>query len=181
MVEEKDGMQRMYDSLKADFDKLKADRCEEGKKLDALQARVDSQIEELKGLKEKVATQVDEKEINRRAIARMKLIDVAKRVLSAEEQKKFDSMSDLDIKRAVVLAKVPGLSLDGKSDTYLEVRFDHVCETLGAEVEQDIGRRIVDSRKDSKIPTAEEARKKAMERAQEAWKGPLSAVKHATK
>jgi hypothetical protein len=46
-----------------------------------------------------------------------------------------DDMSDMDIKKEVILKKFPTANLDGKDNAYLESRYDCACELLAADAE----------------------------------------------
>ncbi len=46
---------------------------------------------------------------------------------------KLDGMTDLEIKKAVIMARQPDAKLDGKTETYIDARFDSVAENLDAE------------------------------------------------
>lgn len=95
---------------------------------EALQAKLDSAEAALKTEKEKdhsatIAAAVKER-VNLLAVA-------GKAKLSAEVAAKLDSMSDMEIRKAVITAAQPTANLDGKGDVYITARFDSVVETLG--------------------------------------------------
>lgn len=55
---------------------------------------------------------------------RLHLKVVAKAVLDEEEFKKFDTMENDAVRKAVVIKKLPGLKLDGKDAAYIKTSFD---------------------------------------------------------
>jgi hypothetical protein len=66
--------------------------------------------------------------------ARAALIASATKALDAEAAKNLDGMTDSEIKKAVVIAKAPkGTSLDGKSEEYIQARFELATENADAE------------------------------------------------
>jgi hypothetical protein len=95
-------------------------------KAETLQANVDSQKERIDSLEKRDIA----KEITEGVAKRLNVLKVAAVVLDAEGLKTVDSLSDLDIKKAVITAKSPKTNLDGKSEVYLDARFDSIVETL---------------------------------------------------
>lgn len=71
--------------------------------------------------------------------ARMSLEASAKKVLGAKAAAKFDSLDDKAIKLAVLKQTNPDLKLDGKSDAYVDARFDHAIELYDEEEGEDEG------------------------------------------
>lgn len=66
--------------------------------------------------------------IDRAVRSRTKLVAVAEKYCG--EGFKADGKSDLDLRKAVILAAWPEAKLDGKSPDYLRARFDVACEEL---------------------------------------------------
>lgn len=101
-----------------------------------LEAERDSAKEKLDSVEQKLveleASKLDEAEINKRVEARMDLLALAN---NAKAEIKGD-MSDMDIKKAVVLAVYPKTSLDGKSDEYIDARVDCAREDIALENEK---------------------------------------------
>ena len=139
--------------------------------MEKMEAKADALEKENKDLKE---AKMDEKTILARVVARRKIEDLASKVLPAET--KLDEMTDLQIKTEVLKATCPEIKLDGKSEIYVEARFDHVLEThkdgtdalAAALTKQNASR--VDGAKGS---NADEARARSMKADAEAWKKPL--------
>lgn len=115
-----------------------------------------------------------------------KLVKERMRVESAARAvglKKFDDMSDLEIKKAVIAAKVKNADLKDKTEPYIEARFDAITETLqGSSVSQVTsalltppGARPGSSvHMDAEVPNSSEVRAKRMDEDQKAWQQPLS-------
>ena len=157
--------------VEAKLDQLKADSQKEK---DALQAKVDALVEEKKALEEK---KMDDKEIHRRVAARTALLETAKKALP--EDTKFDEMTDLDIKKAVVEAKCTNLDEEKmKSEVYVEARFDHIAETITAE-KADGNKKLKESlgktadRTDVGDADSAKSREKSMKADSEAWTKPI--------
>jgi hypothetical protein len=119
--------------LAADFNKARSEREDAQKKADDLQKKLDSITAERDELKERVekAEKVDHSaEIEKGIKARMSIVERASKVLDEDEVKKFDDMSNDEIRNAVIAKKYPDLDLSEKSGDYLSSRFDAICETL---------------------------------------------------
>lgn len=80
-------------------------------------------------------SKVDAAEVDRRVKNRVKLEKLAERYLDRNTLARLDSLSDLDVKKRLILNAQPNAQLEGKSDTYIHARFDSVVEELpGAKV-----------------------------------------------
>ena len=75
---------------------------------------------------------VDQAEFQRSVKARVRLEKLAERYLDKTSVSRMDSMSELDIKKKIILAVQKNAQLDGKSETYINARFDSVLEELPA-------------------------------------------------
>lgn len=140
-------------------------------KLDAANARADAAVAELK--KAKAAR--NDSAVTREAVkARVRLERVAAKVLPADDLAKLDAMDDRAVKVAVIKAEHKSAVLDGKSDAYVDGRFEAIADSLdavdgkGEEMGRDLGTGRAAA--DAGEPDAEAARKRAMERARDAWK-----------
>jgi hypothetical protein len=92
---------------------------------DGLQDKVTKLEEEAKKLPAQIADG-----IRRRA----GLVKVAEKVLPEAEVTKLDSMSEMDIKKAVILARNPKAKMDEKaSEDYITSRFDSIVEAMDEE------------------------------------------------
>jgi hypothetical protein len=94
-----------------------------------------------KDLKEAKALAADPKRIDEAVKAKVILMGAADQ--AGVEVK--DGMSDIEIKKAVVLAKFPSAKLDGKDDVYITARFDAALEALEGEADAGIREVTADS------------------------------------
>lgn len=117
--------------LTARIDALESDLKKASDQLATESARADAAEEGLAAEKKARADADDPARVREAVNARLALERIATPILGAEA--KFDEMSDLEIKRAVVLAvaKCDKAELEKKLDneTYLETRFDVAIET----------------------------------------------------
>lgn len=127
---------------RAESDKTRADaeakRDEELKKLQAEseknKARADAEIEETKKLQAEL--KLAPAKIAATMKARIALESSAKRVLGEKAARKFDALDDKELKLLCLKQTSPELKLDGKSDAYVDARFDHAIEMLEQEEEE---------------------------------------------
>jgi len=145
---------------------------------EATQAKLDVANEELK---KRVDSTPDENKIRELAKSRMGLEKVATHILPKDQVEKLDSMSDTEIKRAVIMVDSPTAQLEGKSDVYIDTRFDSVAEKVRARADfnTNFGKAVTvhDIRKDEAQPDPNAARKKSREADEKEWQKPLSATK----
>lgn len=115
------------DKVRADADKKRDDAIAElQKKLDANQAKADKAEAELeKANKDLKAAPA---KVTAELKARMALEASATKVLGSKAAKKFDALDDKQLKLAVLKKTDPELKLDGKSDAYVDARFDLAIE-----------------------------------------------------
>ncbi len=90
-------------------------------------AKVEAERDELK---EKAENNDSAETIQAAVAERLELERVAGQVLNADEAEKLKDMNGGEIKAAVVMSKHPNANLDGKSDEYVQARFDSVVESL---------------------------------------------------
>lgn len=134
-----------------DADKKRDEQIAEmNKKFDSLQATADKNAEradkaekDLKAAPAKVEAALK---------ARMALEANAEKILGSKAAKKFDSLTDKDLKLAVLNETDPELKLDGKSDAYLDARFDLAIEQFDADEEEGDDEEEEGDEKDSKKP-----------------------------
>ena len=143
LKKEKLKLEAKKDSLESDIEKLK-----KGPKLDDNVTNIDSAVQ-----------------------ARISVMSVGKKMLDAETVKKLDSMSNEDIKKAVI--KVDSPKIDEKKlekIEYVDARFDHISENLDVSAVQydDLGKKIVQKREDGKgdkdYKTPEQCRQDSIEK-----------------
>lgn len=97
----------------------------EKKNVSTIQAKYDSEHEELEKLKKQ-----DNKEVINKAVeSRLALISKAMEHLDEDEKKKILDMSDKEIKVAVIMKHSPEAKLDGKDDNYIDARYDAAIES----------------------------------------------------
>lgn len=191
MQDKCDGLQKSMDEMKvkvstpapnaagasAGDDKAAAQESE--KKFQGAQAKADALAEEIKTLKE----QTTDAAIAKRVKARVAIETVAARV----GVKKFDDMSDLDLKKAVIATKSK-IDLKDKVEAYVDARFDSVVESLGTTTVTNQTRQVTEAlnpsprpaakgssvHMDTEIPNTEEIRKKRQDEDLAAWQKPLA-------
>lgn len=119
---------------------------------DKAQATVDGLQSDLDKAKAQLKTSLDSvkpENIQKLVRARKRIEGVATRVLPSDELKNLDSMSDQEVKSAVIKAERPKVDLSDKSEGYIDASFDSIEENLGDEKKaDDLGERIAGSRKD---------------------------------
>jgi hypothetical protein len=143
------------------------------KEKDAMQAKCDALESEIKKLKESRTDSMDETTLKALVAARIKVLAVAGRMLPTAV--KLDEMSDLEIKKEIIKADSPESALDGKTADYINARYDHIEERLGAVAanRRELGTAIVHARKDAGTPDADAARMKMIEDNKAAWTKPI--------
>jgi hypothetical protein len=100
---------------------------------ETVKAKLDTMTGERDGFKTKLETATNEApaKILAAAKARAALVGIAAKVLDEEAVNKLDTMTDLEIKTAVVLSKsAKGTSLNGQSEAYIQARFDIATENV---------------------------------------------------
>lgn len=113
-----DRLQKSAKDSEATIEALKKSVEDSKKALDSEKAASDvakAELEEAKKLTSDAAIQA-------LVVKRLGIIEVAKRVLT---EKSYDALSNAEIVRKVVQAKFPKLSLDGKSEDYIQACFDN--------------------------------------------------------
>lgn len=136
-----------------------------------IQANLDAASDELKALKAKDVGA----EIAKAVDARLALIATATPHLDAETVKKLNTMSDAEIKAAVIVKHYPECKLDGKDAVYIQARFDAAIE-LKVENKEDAA--MAEQRKAAAIqhsdsndqPDQKKARDKMVNEMTGAWK-----------
>lgn len=159
------------DKAESELEKVKADAKTATDEAEKQKAKFDAMAEELKALKEK-GTNTDE--LQKAIKARVALEGVANKVLKADDAKKLDTMSDMDVMKAVILVKAPDCKLDGQSDVYVQARFDAIVETLATASTTGEQRRAMneDGKGKSEDINLDEAAKSAFEEMKNQYKTP---------
>lgn len=165
-AELKGAIQASFDSKDAELNKVKVS-------LDTVEAERD----DVKGKLDKAQASLDSKDGDKdfleRFNARNKILQVANDVLDDDTKAKLDGMTENEIKIEIVKAERPNVSLDGKGPAYIEASFDMIAEGFtGKDAGKEVGDDLTKGRQASADSgdIVEAAKKRARERAQNAWK-----------
>lgn len=148
--------------------------------IDALQAKVDETKDSSTPPVPEGDTSAPKMDsFNSRVRARVKLEKLGEKILPRSESEKFDSMTDDDIRRAVIQHKLPHQDLRGKSSTYLEIRFDDLAVKYdaGESKRKEMGAAGLCGRMDSMDLNPDAARMRMIKDSYSEWKLPLSTYK----
>jgi hypothetical protein len=161
-------------TLKAKVDQSEAEKVKAVETAEGLQAKVDSAEQAKKEATDKMAKLEAEMpaRIDTAVSSRLSLLQ------SAEKAKvKIDAtMSEVDIKKAIIFSAQPKMdkaTLEGKSEAYIEARYDSAMEILGEVEEASLENKTdaSDLPKDESITITAETKRDAMVKAQQdAWK-----------
>lgn len=114
-----EGLKSQVTSLTKDQDSLKGENAALKSKVDAFEKR-------------DIGKEVQDAVKNRRALETSATVVLTKEVVA-----KFDSMSDAEIRKAVIIAKMPDLKLDGQSDSFIDGCFNTVIALAKTEKKAD--------------------------------------------
>lgn len=119
---------------KATIDALKDSATTKGKEhtdaVATLEGERDTLKEEVKTLK---ADTGDTEKFDAAVKARIELIGSASEVLKGDALKGIADKTEIEIKKAVILAKSPDAKLDDKEDVYITARYDAVLDSVTTE------------------------------------------------
>lgn len=137
-----------------------------------LQAKIDSSQADITKLNEQIVKIKSELPIMVKA--RTELYSVAQKIDSKLENIKLDAMSDIEIKKCIIMAKYPKTNLDGKDDAYINARYDIIIESMEFDHEA-IGsqRKQATMKQDgsgNQINIVEKSKMDAEEKIKNAWK-----------
>ena len=121
---------------------------------------------------------VDAAEVNRRVKSRVKLEKLSERYLDKNVLSRLDSLSDIEIKKRLIVTIQPNAMLEGKNETYINARFDAAIEDLpGAKVIATASSNKYKNDEDveKENANADEARKAMIKNQKNAWKPKHSA------
>lgn len=118
-------------------------------------------------VEEPKSTKMDSVDIKKLVKERVKLETLANKYLDRATKARMDSMSDLEVKKKIILNFQPKAQLDEKSETYINARFDSVLEAIPQESVLAAPARN-DGRKD--YMSADEARQAMIKRQKEGSK-----------
>lgn len=148
------------DGLVTEIEKVKKDSATQISEItaerDTQKERADKLEEEVKTLKE---AQNDQAKIDEAVKSKIALIKKADEV-GAEVK---EDMSEMDIKKAIVLKCYPKANFDGKDEAYINARYDACLETLETEKEAS-AREVLNSAPAGKTDSAEDSRSKYINR-----------------
>lgn len=145
---------------------------------DTAKAALDTMTGERDGIKQKHDALVAEgpAKLTAAVKARASLLGIASKAIDAEAFKKMDALTDLEIKKSVILAKAPkGTNLDGQTEAYIQARFDLATENQdadNADTALAAARGASANRQDNSGEKngQDAARKRMIERQNNAWK-----------
>lgn len=168
----KDGQPVQTNAAVEGNDKDKEANAAREKEFQQVSAKKDALEEEIKTLREKTSGI----ELSKLVKERMRLESAAKAV----GVKKFDTMSDIDLKKAVITAKSK-VDLKDKPESYIDARFDSICESLQGSAVSAVGAALMSPpatpkgssvHMDTEVPNSDEIRKKRMDEDSKAWQAP---------
>jgi len=159
LSEEKERVESELGSTKESLEKALAERDNAKEEAEKLLSEKEEGSEE----------KMDSKEVEKRVRERLSLIKTSEKVLSSEDLERVDSATDLEIKTMVIKSKSKTANLDGKSEVYINARFDAVLEDLPKNqviVRGTKGKQTVDS----DAPCSESSRSKMIENMKNSYK-----------
>jgi hypothetical protein len=172
--------QSPVDLLKKEVADMAAMLGQMNQKSDALQAKVDEYASRTmnQGEKSPQGQNMDSANWRQSVQARVKLEKAAEKMVPDSISARFDSMSDNEIRAAVIQHRHPKTDLKGKSTTYLESRFDMMSEELDQSevVRREMGSKFLNSRMDG-AESPDAARRRMIESSRKLAELPLSANK----
>jgi hypothetical protein len=174
--EENAALNTKISNYEVEIKKIKEDNEKSKAKIDSLEAEKTKTSTTQKDDEKKL----DSNEVSRLVRERIKLEKTASRILDDKELEKFDSMADLEIKKLIIKKESPEINFDGKSEIYIDARYDHIAENtnksksanekLGDNINQN---RKQDSEKNEEEIELEKKRKESMKADSEAWSKPI--------
>jgi hypothetical protein len=174
------------DRLKQDIEEVKKAYGHDQalmKKMDKMEGKLDAMAAESFGKEEKHGDRKDS--VSAQVRKRVKLERTAEKIVP-EMARRFDSLSDVGIRKAVIKHFSPNADLQGKSADYIEARFDSLCEKMEdegvSEYRREMGRGMLGISGDERMDAQQEvdptaARIKMIKQDREAYKSDLSAKK----
>lgn len=114
---------------------------------------------------------VDAAEVNRRVKNRVKLEKFADRYLDGQSLSRIDSMSDLDVKKKIILSLQKNAQLEGKSEAYINARFDAAIEDLPQAKVMAAPQARMDADKEKDEANANQSRLNMIRKQKDAYKG----------
>lgn len=122
------------DRLEKDMMNLSDERDRVERELKMIREKLEKALVERDSFKDQVSEmdkksgeKMDEANFARAVSERVKLMDIAKDYLGSGLSSKLDSMSNSDIKKEIIRTAKKTVSVDGKSQVYLDCMFDMIC------------------------------------------------------
>lgn len=171
------------DRLKGEIQEMEAQLSQMKAKKDAMEAKLDEYASQSMGQGESKAGggKMDSANWRQAVQRRVSLERRAEKLVPKELATRFDSLSDEEIMATVIKHVRPQADLRGKSQIYLESRFDTIAEDMerSETVRREMGSRFHESsRMDSASDVnPHQARLKSVNNSRNEWQSPLSAVK----
>ncbi len=149
------------------------------KEFDGLQAKFDQLKEDSDKLKKDAE---DAPKVTELVKARVALVGAATPHLDKETVEKLEDMSDRDVKLAVIKARNEKFDAEGKSDEYINARYDGIIESDVKPATTEKPKTKLDTaldnvnqgRKEGEERTAEQVRADSMKADENAWQQPLA-------
>ncbi len=186
------------DSEKADKIKTLEDEAKKAPKGDAEAKEVQKKLDEQTSTNEKLQAKndalaadlkkaekgdgkdpMDASKVSELVRERRKLEKVADRVLDEETVAKLDSMSDREVKEAIIKSDAKDADLEKKSDDYVDARYDHIAEGAlkSGDANNKLGNLITNKRKADAQTDVEKKRAESQKADSDAWKKPVGVSK----
>jgi hypothetical protein len=171
------------DRLKHEIEEMEAQLRGMKDKYDAMSAKLDEMANQSMGQGESKAggEKMDSANWKRSVQRRVSLERRAEKLVPSNLASRFDSMSDHEIMATCIKHVRPNADLRGKSDVYLESRFDTIAEDLekGESIRKEMGSRFHDHNRMDSVQESNpnSARLKSVNNSRNDWQLPLSAVK----
>lgn len=116
-------------------------------------------------------SKVDAADVNRRVKERVRLEKFSERYLDKNVLARLDSISDMEIKTRLIMTLQPNAQLQGKSENYINARFDAAIENVpGAKVMATPSRFQTDGDDEKNYADSAKARKDMIKTQKNAWK-----------
>lgn len=155
---------------KADLEKAQSEVKDMGKTVEQTQAKLDAAQSELKDLKAKMDSSGDTEKFQKAVKERIELEKKATPFVKKET--KLDGMTNVEVMKAALTGKYPSINLDGKSDVYIESRFDSMLESLSEDDKQkaQLGQSLLDAADSKTEDKVADAKKRQTEATLNGWK-----------
>lgn len=114
---------------------------------------------------------VDQADINRKVKERVNLLKYAERYLDKKTLSRIDEMDAIDIKKCLIGTLQKSANLNGKSEVYINARFDSMIETLPRNVVNATPAKMDYNHDEKDVADATQARKAMIKRQKDAYKG----------